>query len=389
MRNLIVIAAAVLATALCLSCGGQNKSGEKKPEVDSEVMKPEYAKGFTVQTLDNGVRLVEVGDPQNVLRESDDDEDYDMPVSYRFALVDKGSTEKTPEGYERVEVPITSTITMTSLQLSNFTALNAHDIIKGITGTKNLFDQDIKERVEKGEIVKIGMEGDFDTELVLAANPDIIFISPFKRGGYDAIKETGIMLVPHLGYKELTPLGQAEWIKFVALFIGKEKEAETVFNGIKERYNSLKSKTETVEHRPTVFSGEMHGGNWYAVGGRNHLAQLFIDAGAEYVIKNDNSGGVNMEFEEIYEKASDADYWRILNSYEGEFSYDALKDSEPRNELFKAFKDHKVIYCNMKQTPYYEIAPVQPDVLLADLTAIFHPELVDTTYTPTFYRLLK
>ena len=389
MRNLIVIAAAVLATALCLSCGGQNKSGEKKPEVDSEVMKPEYAKGFTIQTLDNGVRLVEVGDPQNVLREGDEDEDYDMPVSYRFALVDKGSTEKTPEGYERVEVPITSTITMTSLQLSNFTALNAHDIIKGITGTKNLFDQDIKERVEKGEIVKIGMEGDFDTELVLAANPDLIFISPFKRGGYDAIKETGIMLVPHLGYKELTPLGQAEWIKFVALFISKEKEAETVFNGIKERYNSLKSKTETVEHRPTVFSGEMHGGNWYAVGGRNHLAQLFIDAGAEYVIKNDNSGGVNMEFEEIYEKASDADYWRILNSYEGEFSYDALKDSEPRNELFKAFKDHKVIYCNMKQTPYYEIAPVQPDVLLADLTAIFHPELVDTTYTPTFYRLLK
>ena len=389
MRNLIVIAAAVLATALCLSCGGQNKSGEKKPEVDSEVMKPEYAKGFTIQTLDNGVRLVEVGDPQNVLREGDEDEDYDMPVSYRFALVDKGSTEKTPEGYERVEVPITSTITMTSLQLSNFTALNAHDIIKGITGTKNLFDQDIKERVEKGEIVKIGMEGDFDTELVLAANPDLIFISPFKRGGYDAIKETGITLVPHLGYKELTPLGQAEWIKFVALFISKEKEAETVFNGIKERYNSLKSKTETVEHRPTVFSGEMHGGNWYAVGGRNHLAQLFIDAGAEYVIKNDNSGGVNMEFEEIYEKASDADYWRILNSYEGEFSYDALKDSEPRNELFKAFKDHKVIYCNMKQTPYYEIAPVQPDVLLADLTAIFHPELVDTTYTPTFYRLLK
>lgn len=389
MRNLIVIAAAVLATALCLSCGGQNKSGEKKPEVDSEVMKPEYAKGFTIQTLDNGVRLVEVGDPQNVLREGDEDEDYDMPVSYRFALVDKGSTEKTPEGYERVEVPITSTITMTSLQLSNFTALNAHDIIKGITGTKNLFDQDIKERVEKGEIVKIGMEGDFDTELVLAANPDLIFISPFKRGGYDAIKETGIMLVPHLGYKELTPLGQAEWIKFVALFISKEKEAETIFNGIKERYNSLKSKTETVEHRPTVFSGEMHGGNWYAVGGRNHLAQLFIDAGAEYVIKNDNSGGVNMEFEEIYEKASDADYWRILNSYEGEFSYDALKDSEPRNELFKAFKDHKVIYCNMKQTPYYEIAPVQPDVLLADLVAIFHPELVDTAYTPTFYRLLK
>ena len=45
-------------------------------------------------------------------------------------------------------------------------------------------------------------------------------------------------------------------------------------------------------------------------------------------------------------------YWRILNSYPGEFSYEALKASEPRNELFKAYQEKKVIYCNMKQTAY-------------------------------------
>ena len=36
-----------------------------------------------------------------------------------------------------------------------------------------------------------------------------------------------------------------------------------------------------------------------------------------------------------------------------------------------------------------EIEPVKPDVLLKDLIAIFHPELVEKDYTPTFYRLLK
>ena len=36
-------------------------------------------------------------------------------------------------------------------------------------------------------------------------------------GGYDAMRETGIPLVPHLGYKEMTPLGQAEWIKFIGM----------------------------------------------------------------------------------------------------------------------------------------------------------------------------
>ena len=48
-----------------------------------------------------------------------------------------------------------------------------------------------------------------------------------------------------------------------------------------------------------------------------------------------------------------------------------------------------MIYCNMKQTPYYEISPVKPDALLKDFVAIFHPELVEKDYQPVFYKLLK
>ena len=239
--------------------------------------------------------------------------------------------------------------------------------------------------------MKIGMEGNFDTELILAANPEVIFISPFKRGGYDAIKETGVTLVPHLGYKEPHPLGQAEWVKYVGLFIGKEKEADVLFEEIRTRYNELKAKVESLDlkERPTVFSGEMHGGNWFAVGGKNHLAQLFRDAGAEYILKDDNTGGVPIEYEQMYALAANADYWRILNSYPGDFSYEALRSSEPRNELFKAFKEKHVIYCNMKKTPYYESSPVWPNVLLADLIAIFHPEVMGEGYQPRYYQLLK
>ena len=388
--GMFLLLAAGLASCTSGTSSKPVDAGSETVTIDSaEMIIPEYAKGFTVKYLSDDVCLVEVGDPQHVLKEGDDDDDYAMPVDYRFALVRKGSGATAPEGYKAVEVPIERTICMTSLQLSNFTALDAHGFIRGITGTKNLFDEDIKKRVADGSIVKIGMEGDFDTELVLAANPNVIFISPFKRGGYDAIKETGVTLVPHLGYKELEPLGQAEWLKFVALFIGKEKEANQVFEGIRSRYKAVRQLAEAVENRPTVFSGEMHGGNWYAVGGRNNLAQLFRDAGADYIIKDENTGGVNLEFEQLYSLAANADYWRILNSYPGDFSYQALKASEPRNELFKAFKDKHVVYCNMKQTPYYELTPVQPDVLLKDLVAIFHPELVEADYEPRFYRLLK
>ena len=378
---------------LCVSCrqGGTTQGiaegaekqpmGEHSSDVAAEAMPLEYAKGFTVKTLPDGVRLVDVADPQQ-------DEDK-MPVSYHFALVQKGTEAAVPEGYTKVEVPVERTIVMTMLQLSNFTALDAHDVVKGITGTKNLYNKDIKKRVKEGGIVKIGMEGNFDTELILAANPEVIFISPFKRGGYDAIKETGIMLVPHLGYKELDPLGQAEWVKYIGLFIGKEAEAAAVFDGIKQRYNEAKALAAQAETRPTVFSGEMHGGNWYAVGGKNHLAQIFRDAGADYILKDDNTGGVPIEYEQMYATAANADYWRILNSFPGEFSYDALKASEPRNALFKAFKERHVIYCNMKQTPYYEETPVHPDVVLTDLIAIFHPELMPADYQPRYYQLLK
>lgn len=386
--SLFLVGTALLFMVACKQVPA-GKSG--MTDADSSVLMPlEYAKGFTVKTLENGVKLVDVADPQQ-------DEDK-MPVSYHFALVpahalgdaQSGADKvEVPEGYTKVEVPVKRTIVMTMLQLSNFTALDAHDVVKGITGTKNLFNKDIRQRVDDGKIVKIGMEGNFDTELILAANPEVIFISPFKRGGYDAIKETGVTMIPHLGYKESHPLGQAEWMKYVGLFIGKEKEAEELFEGIKKRYLALAEKVSQTTERPTVFSGEMHGGNWFAVGGKNHLAQLFRDAGAEYILKDDNTGGVPIEYEQMYATAAHADYWRILNSYQGDFSYDALKASEPRNELFKAFRDKHVIYCNMKQTPYYESSPVEPDVLLQDLVAIFHPEVMDKAYQPRYYHLLK
>ena len=372
----------LVGVLLFVACRQGNQQQGGTASADSAAVMPlEYAKGFTVKTLENGVKLVDVADPQQ-------DEDK-MPVSYHFALVEKGHEADVPSGYTKVEVPVERTLVMTMLQLSNFTALDALDVVKGITGTKNLYNKDIKKRVKDGSIVKIGMEGNFDTELILAAHPEVIFISPFKRGGYDAIKETGITLVPHLGYKEAHPLGQAEWVKYVALFIGKEKEADTLFDGIKQRYLALAEKVAQTKERPTVFSGEMHGGNWFAVGGKNHLAQMFRDAGAEYILKDDNTGGVPIEYEQMYATAANADYWRILNSFPGDFSYEALKASEPRNELFKAFKERHVIYCNMKQTPYYEETPVRPDLLLEDLVAIFHPELVRADYHGRYYQLLK
>ena len=340
---------------------------------------PVYAKGYAVKHLPGNVRLVDIHDPQK-----------EEGNTFRYSLVPRGTKPAgIPADYTVIETPVKHVICMTSLQLSNFIKLEELDAVVGITSTRHLFNKKINDRLKDGSIHKIGIEGNFDNEVIMSVNPDLILISPFKRGGYDALKEVGIPLMPHLGYKEMTPLGQAEWIKFVGLLLGREDKANEQFATIKKRYNELKELTGRVTKRPVVFSGELRGGNWYAVGGRSFLAQLFKDAGADYFLKDDEqSGGVTLDFETVYSQAAGADYWRIVNSYQGEFSYNTLKEEDARYVDFKAYKEKGVIYCNMREKPFYESMPTEPEVVLADLIQIFHPQLL-SGHQPGYYELLK
>ena len=372
----------LLLLALLFSCGNsQNKPGLNLVmggTADSVAMiAPQYAKGFNVKYADN-ITLLEINDPENKEAEQ-----------FHFALVDKSFKGEIPNGYTRLNIPIKSAICMTSLQLSNFLKLDIPEMVVGITSTRHLHNQKMNQQLKEGKTHKIGIEGNFDNEVIIAINPDVIFISPFKRGGYDAIRNVEIPMIPHLGYKELTPLGQAEWIKVIGLLTGNASLANSTFEAIESRYNNLKSIVDTVKRRPTVFSGEMRGGNWYAVGGRSFLAQLFRDAGGDYFLKeNEESGGVTLDYETVYTNAAHADYWRIVNSFEGEYSYNVLKEQDDRYTDFDAWKKHGVIYCNMKEVPFYERMPVEPEVVLADFIHVFHPDVLPN-HKPQYYHLLK
>lgn len=336
-----------------------------------------YAKGFWLEPQKN-YQLLHIQDPQS-----------SKETAYTFALKQRGVHADIPANLTVIELPVQGVICMTSLQLSNFIKLGETAKVVGISSNRFLKNAQIKQQLAEGKTQKIGIEGNFDPEIILSLAPDIIFISPFKQGGYDAMKEVDIPLVPHLGYKETTPLGQAEWIKLVGLLIGQPAKADSLFQGIEQKYNHLKSLTAQVSRRPVVLSGEIHGGTWYAVGGESFLAQVFKDAGADYFLKNDpRSGGVYLDFETVYNQADQADYWRILNSYPGTYSYEALQAQDERYGDFKAFQQKGVIYCNMREKPYYENMPMEPELLLADFIKVFHPDLLPD-YQPVYYQLLK
>jgi iron complex transport system substrate-binding protein len=380
-KNLFI--AAVLLTALtsCTPRHSQHTTEEDSAIslADSlSVLRIQYAQGFQLKATDDGALLLDIHDPEG--REAQ---------TFHFALTPKGAAEcPIPEGYSPLPVPVEKVVCMTSLQLSNFIRLDQLDKVVGITSTRHLFNPAMKERLRTGATQKIGIEGNFDNEVIMALQPDVILISPFKRGGYEALRDVDVPLLPHLGYKEPSPLGQAEWIKLVGLLTGHLTEANQAFAEIERHYLELKALAAKVEHRPTVFSGEIQGGNWYAVGGKSFLAQIFSDAGADYFLKdNTETGGVTLDFEVVYDQAAKADYWRIVNSYDGDFTYEALAAEDARYRDFKAFRQHGVAYCNMKQTPFYESMPVEPDWVLADFIKIFHPELLPD-YQPHYYQLL-
>lgn len=386
MTRIHIIAITIFSIFCLTACGSKPK--QTSADVTSTItsvsdsaamIAPVYAKGYTVKYLSDNVRLVDLYDPQE-----------ESSNTFHYALVPKGTKPADiPANYTVIETPVDKVICMTSLQLSNFIRLDACSYVVGITSTRHLFNKEMNERLKSGKTAKIGIEGNFDNEVIMSMNPGVIFISPFKRGGYDAMREIGIPLVPHLGYKEMTPLGQAEWIKFVGMFIGQEAEANAKFAAIEKRYNELKEIAAHVKKRPVVFSGEIRGGNWYAVGGKSFLAELFRDAGADYFLKDDpRSGGVTLDFETVYSQAESADFWRIVNSYDGTFTYDALKSLDPRYADFRAFREKGVVYCNMREKAFYESMPMEPEIVLEDLIHAFHPNLLPD-YKPAYYERLK
>ncbi len=354
---------------------GNTKKQKKKQEPAVHVKKLEHAQSF---------ELSDAGDYKllKIYRKRKKDDAYEA-----FALVPEGG--KAPDkNIQSIPVPCKKIICLSSTQLTYFFALDDIDDIVATNSSRHLFHEGISKRISEGKVKRVGKEGHFNTELIAGINPDVIFVSPYKSGGYDALRNLGIPLVPMAAYDEKTPLGRAEWVKMIAPFIGKEKEADSIFDKLSKRYQNLKELTAKVEKRPTVFSGKMRSGTWYVPGGKSFYANYFRDAGAQYIIDNEKQGAYPLDFETVYTKAAQCDYWRILVPEPIGFDRKALITQDLRYGDFKAYQEGNVIMCNIREKPFYEQNAMKPDVILADYIHFFHPELLPK-HQPEFYELLK
>ena len=200
-----------------------------------------------------------------------------------------------------------------------------------------------------------------------------------EDGSLQVLNRTGVPVLLNADFLETSPLGRAEWIKFTGALLNREKEADSVFKQIEDRYQSLKELTAKVEQRPDVFSGIVYGDTWYMPAGQSWAAQFMADAGANYLWSDaPGSGSIPLSFEEVFAKAHNAPYWINTADFT---SREALAAADERYKRFKAWQQEQVFTYTNKISPtggneYLELGYARPDMVLADLIKILHPELL-------------
>jgi len=234
-------------------------------------------------------------------------------------------------------------------------------------------------RIEKGEVQNLGTSMVANHEKIFALSPDIIFKSGFNgiRSKDKVLLQSEIPVVYDIEWQETSPLARAEWIKFIGAFLGKDSLANALFENIETRYLAIKEKAQHLQERPKVLGGSNYKGTWYIPGGQSYIADLFRDAGAEYLWEKDTTtGSIPVSFEVVLERAANADYWIGVEAD----TRDQLLGEDSRYDHFAFYKSGNIYNNNKKVNAqggndYWETGIHRPDILLADLITIFHPEL--------------
>jgi iron complex transport system substrate-binding protein len=349
---------------------------------DSASFQIKYAQGFKVS--DHGsYKTVEVTYPYQGAQSG-----------YTYLLVQKGEPIPAHDPATPViTIPLESIVCTSTTHIPALDYLNETDALIGFPSTDYISSAKMRTRIDEGKVKDLGIDKGMNLEMLAMLKPSMVMGYSMNNdlGQLKKIQELGIPIVVNAEYLEKHPLGRAEWIKFMALFFNKEKEADSVFRLIELEYNKTRELVKRVSASPTVMSGIVYGDTWFLPGGQNYAAKLLDDAGCHYLWNDDPSNGfLELSFESVYAKAKDADLWIGVGSFR---SLAEIKAAEERYVRFKPFQDGKVYTYNFRQgakggSEFLELGYLRPDFILKDLVKVAHPELMPE-YSLYFYGRLK
>ena len=310
------------------------------------------------------------------------------PVLQRYYLFREAGTPVPADGIA-LQVPVKRVATGSCTHVGFLNSLNALNSLCGVTD-KHLVYTPLPESV-----VNLGDCISPDVERFVAANPKVVFMSTYSTNDVATtrLEKAGLAVVPVMEWVENDPLGRAEWVRFFGAFVGKDEAADSLFAEVAAQYEHLRSQVAESgkAYSKSILSGGSFRGTWYVPSGATYMGRLFKDAGASYAYSEDmTNGSIPLGIEQVLQSFRDADVW--VGAPAG--TMEELEQMDGKHTWFRAYANGAVYTFKARTTPtggndFWEAGVTEPHRILADLTAILYPELVEPDYKLKYLQKLR
>ena len=310
---------------------------------------------------------------------------WDLSVD-RYVLVPRDSSALLAADPMAIPYPIESCVCMSTTYLPHIKLIGKAESVKGVSGTRFIYDSLYSSRASNGLIADVGAETAPDYEKILSLKADVVLaygIEGSDNSYIEKLRKLGQKVGVINDYLEHTVTGRLEYLKLFGKLFGKEAVADSVFKARKEEYLNARQLCAEVEKPAKALVNMPFKGIWYLPGNNSYMAELVRDAGGEIIgAEEGECASSQKSFEHMYSLALESDVWIHLNSARSKAEVLA------ENPLFKnipAFKSGQM-YNNVKRvTPeggsdFWESGAVNPAEILKDLIQIFHPDIAEKNF---------
>ena len=342
-----------------------------------------YAKGFNIYQYSD-YKLVEVINPWQGAN--------NIKFKYILYTTDLPPQHNFNDAIE-IKIPIQKIVCLSTTHIGFIDKLQELETIVGVANKKLVYNKSLRKRIENKLVIDVGYEQSLNNELLMQLNPDIVMaygVNSEITGVKNKLEELGLQTILNAEYLEQTPLGKAEWIKFIAAFYSKNNLADSIFTLTETKYNLLTNLVMIEENRPDILTGLPWKGTWHIPGSNSYAAHLIIDAGGNFLWNNNSHEAIGMNIESVFELGHNCDIW--INPGTAQSINDILSCDE-RLMKYSSYKQRNVFNNNNRinefgGNDYWESGIVNPDIVLKDLISIFHPEILDD-YNLFYYKKLN
>lgn len=318
----------------------------------------------------------------------------DANKDFTYILKEKNATvPDSLQKYTQLTVPLQSIVVTSTTNVPFLEMLGEEKSLVGFPHTDYVSSEKTRKLIDAGIIKNVGQNERLNMEKLIDLAPQAIVTFGVDNNNpmIANLEKSGLNVIIQADWMEQSPLGKAEWIKLYAALFGKEKEGKKLFDDIVKNYNEALELVANQKAKSTVLYGSMYQNQWFIAKGNSWVAQFMKDAKSNYLwADTKGSGSQGLSFENILEKAKNAQVWIATGSFKD------LKDLANKNPHYSQFAAYnsKNIYTFESRfgakggTIYYELAPSRPDLVLKDYIKIFHPELL-SNYEFTFAQKLN